>query len=371
MLKVLHVITSLCTGGAESLLSDLVPLLNNDRYTVDVLVFDGMRTSFMKKLESRGIKVMALGESHNVYRVAYVRKLIPIIKPYDIVHTHNTACQLFVAMAKKLSTAKCKLVTTEHSTDNRRRHIKYLKPVDLWMYRQYDSIISISDIATKMLKDYIGAGFQIVTIPNGVNVDAYYHAEPYEHYREEGKFIVTMVAAFRVGKQQEVLIRSLQHLPDDFVVWLVGDGVRRHECENIAETLGVSDRVKFWGVRTDVPRLLKTSDVVVMSTHYEGMSLSNIEGMASGKPFVASNVKGIREITEGAGVMFEENNDKQLAQIILRLKSDKAYHDEVVGKCLARAKEFDISNTAQGYLSVYDSLCDKSHINQLSKVKRS
>ena len=60
-----------------------------------------------------------------------------------------------------------------------------------------------------------------------------------------------------------------------------------------------------------------------MSTHYEGMSLSNIEGMASGKPFVASNVKGIREITEGAGVLFEENNDKQLAQIILQLMKDK------------------------------------------------
>ena len=93
-----------------------------------------------------------------------------------------------------------------------------------------------------------------------------------------------------------------------------------------------------------------------MSTHYEGMSLSNIEGMASGKPFVASNVNGIREITEGAGVLFEETKDQQLAQIILRLIGDKAYHDEVVDKCLARAKDFDISKTAQGYLSVYESL---------------
>ena len=136
MTKILHVITSLCTGGAESLLSDLVPLLNKNGNRVDVLVFDGMRTSFFKKLEDRGCKVMTLGEDHNVYRLANVRKLIPIIKQYDLVHTHNTACQLFVAMAKKLSMAKCKLITTEHSTDNRRRHIKWLKPVDLWMYHQ-------------------------------------------------------------------------------------------------------------------------------------------------------------------------------------------------------------------------------------------
>ena len=337
MIKILHVITSLCTGGAESLLSDLVPLLNEGQNTVDVLVFDGMRTSFLKKLESKGVKVMALGEDHNVYRLANIRKLIPVIKQYNIVHTHNTACQLFVAMAKKLSRAKCKLVTTEHSTDNRRRHIKCLKPIDRWMYRQYDAIISISDIATKMLNDYIGPGFSISTIPNGVNVSAYYDAEPY-------------------GKQQEVLIRALKSLPDNYVVWLIGDGVRRRECETIADNLGVNDRVKFWGVRTDVPRLLKTSDIVVMSTHYEGMSLSNIEGMASGKPFVASNVKGIREITEGAGILFEENNDKQLSEIIQRLENDKAYHDEIVGRCLARAREFDVSKTAEGYLAVYNSL---------------
>ena len=356
MIKVLQVITSLRTGGAESLLTDLVPLLNNDRFTVDVLVFDGMRTSFMRKLEGKGVKVMALGSDHNVYRLANVRKLIPIIKQYDLVHTHNTACQLFVAMAKKLSMAKCKLITTEHSTDNRRRHIKWLKPVDLWMYHQYDAIISISDIATKMLQNYIGQDFRIYTIPNGINVGAYYEAEPYQVYRLDGHVIITMVAAFRVGKQQEVLIRALKYLPDNYSVWLVGDGVRRHECEHIAESLGLNGRVKFWGVRTDVPRLLKTSDVVVMSTHYEGMSLSNIEGMASGKPFVASNVNGIREITEGAGVLFEENNDQQLAQIILRLMGDKAYHDEVVEKCLTRAREFDISKTAQGYLSVYEVL---------------
>ena len=86
-----------------------------------------------------------------------------------------------------------------------------------------------------MLNDYIGPGFSISTIPNGVNVSAYYDAEPYDTYRKEGRFIITMVAAFRVGKQQEVLIRALKSLPDNYVVWLIGDGVRRRECETWRE----------------------------------------------------------------------------------------------------------------------------------------
>ncbi len=356
MTKILQIITSLRTGGAESLLSDLVPLLNHEGNTVDVLVFDGLQTPFMEKLRLKGVKVMSLGDSPNVYRLSNIRKLIPVVRQYDIVHTHNTACQLFAAIAKVLGRAHCRLVTTEHSTDNRRRHHWWLRPLDLWMYHQYDIIISISDIATKLLREYIGNSYDIRTIPNGVNVGAYNTALPYEDYRQPGDVIATMVAAFRVGKQQEVLIRALTHLPGNYKVWLVGDGIRRKECEQLAHDMGLDNRVKFWGARTDVPRLLKTSNVVVMSTHYEGMSLSNIEGMASGKPFVASNVKGIREITEGAGIMFEEGNDKQLAESILRLMTDKAYHDEIVKRCLTRAKEYDIAKTAEGYLDIYSSL---------------
>ncbi len=355
-MKILQVITSLCTGGAESLLSDLVPLMNRDGNQVDVLVFDGEETPFMHKLQERGVRVMSLSENTNVYRLGNIRKLMPIIKQYDIVHTHNTACQMYVALAKKLSGAQCKLVTTEHSTDNRRRHLWWFKLLDLWMYRQYQAIIAISEEAKVLLEDYTNRQFPVTAIANGINVDTFFSAAPYEEMKSEGQKVIIMVAAFRPGKEQDTLIRCMKILPQDYQLWLVGDGVRRQECEQLARQLGVDERVKFWGVRTDVPRLLKTADVVVMSTHYEGMSLSNIEGMASGNPFLASNVKGIREITKGAGVMFEEDSDKQLAEIILQLMIDKAYRDEVVNRCLNRAKEYDVSKTAERYLTVYHSL---------------
>jgi glycosyltransferase involved in cell wall biosynthesis len=226
----------------------------------------------------------------------------------------------------------------------------------MWMYRQYNAIIAISTEASELLKKYTECRFPVNIIPNGVVVNNYLKALPHEEFRSTGGKIIVMVAAFRPQKDQDTLIRAMQNLPTTYKLWLVGDGERRSECEQLAIALGIEKSVRFWGNRTDVPRLLKTADVVVMSTHYEGMSLSNIEGMASGRPFVASNVKGIREITEGAGVLFEEENDKQLAQIIMRLTTDRAYHDEVVQKCLARAKEFDVSKTAEGYLNVYRQL---------------
>ena len=61
----------------------------------------------------------------------------------------------------------------------------------------------------------------------------------------------------------------------------------RKQCEILVHDCGVDDRVLFLGIRSDVPQLLKTADVTVMSSHFEGLSLSSIEGMTVGKPFVA------------------------------------------------------------------------------------
>ena len=111
-----------------------------------------------------------------------------------------------------------------------------------------------------------------------------------------GKFIVIMVAAFRKQKDQDTLIKAIAKLPQEkFELWLVGDGERREELKKLVVEQNMEDNVKFLGVRSDVANVLKTSDVVVMSSHWEGLSLSNLEGMSVGKPFVASNVDGLRE----------------------------------------------------------------------------
>ena len=136
-------------------------------------------------------------------------------------------------------------------------------------------------------------------------------------------------------------------------MWLVGDGERRENLEKLVSSLRLEDNVKFLGVRNDVANVLKSADVVVMSSHWEGMSLSNIEGMSVGKPFVASNVDGLREITQGAGILFEHENADELARVILRLSEDRDFYNDVASRCYERAKQFDISKTVDGYNRVY------------------
>ena len=111
--------------------------------------------------------------------------------------------------------------------------------------------------------------------------------------------------------------------------------------------------MKLWGLRTDVPRILKTADVVVMSSHWEGLSLSNIEGMSAGKPFVASDVNGLREVTKGYGILFPHEDAEALANIVQRLHDDRQYYQEVVDRCYERARQFDISQMVRKYNEVY------------------
>ena len=90
-----------------------------------------------------------------------------------------------------------------------------------------------------------------------------------------------------------------------------------------------------------------------MSSRYEGLSLSSIEGMAVDKPFIASDVKGLHEITIGAGILFPYQDDKRLAEEIKKLIEDKEYYLQVAKKCYERAMLFDISKTVEGYCDIY------------------
>ena len=120
-MKILHVITSLSTGGAEHLLVDMLPRLRDMGHIVEVAVFKSKRTTFYEQIEQAGIKIYGFSEEEGFYNLKHIFRLKKLMKEFDIVHTHNTACQMFAAIGKSKNV---KLVTTEHSTSTRRRKYK-------------------------------------------------------------------------------------------------------------------------------------------------------------------------------------------------------------------------------------------------------
>lgn len=368
-MRILHVLNSLGTGGAEKLLLDTIPKYNALGYTVDLLLLWNDNHQFTESLIKQNVcNVYILNNSSNVkdiYKLENINKMRSYIKGYDIIHVHLFPCQYFVVLAKMLNgaaSAKTKLIYTEHNTTNNRIGKPYFKLIDKFFYKRYDKLVCITEEIRDIYKSYLNYDDSYYhVIFNGVDLKRINNANAYPKSQIHPSLKVTdcvlmQIAAFRPQKDQEALIKSLQYLPEHVKVVLVGDGELRPHNEALAKTLNLTSRVFFLGQRMDVPELLKSADIVVLSSHYEGLSLASIEGLGSGKPFVAANVPGLKEIVGGAGILFEESNDKDLAEKISALINDPNYAQEVAASSKKRASTYDIDNMVNAHIKLYNEL---------------
>ena len=362
-MKILQIITSLRTGGAERVVVDLAKQFRESGDDVAILLLDGTRTPMLEEAETAGIEVQALSKGWRAMRNPLL--FFPLLRHlrrnrYEVVHTHNTACQMLVALASCI--VPLHLVTTEHNTDNRRRRWRGFQAVDRWMYRRYRQIVCVSEAARTALAAYLAdpaLSNRMTVIPNGIDIQRFASALPAPDLLRQSGHKVLMVSAFRPQKDQQTLIRAIRQLPDDYLLYLAGgsetDEDRRQlaDCERLVTDLGLRERVSFLGIRRDVPQLLAGADVVVLSTHYEGMPLSVLEAMASGRPFVASDVSGVHELVHGAGLLFPDGDVSCLANLLRTICETPGFSDEIRTNCACRARAFNVAETAFRYKKNY------------------
>ncbi|MFY7810392.1 MAG: glycosyltransferase [Flavobacterium sp.] len=360
-MKVLQIINNLATGGAEKLILETVPLINAKGVNCDVLVLNGIEYPFLKELKKMDIANVYSLTNGSIYNPFIIFKLIKYLKKYEIVHVHLFPALYYVAIAKMISFSSCKLIFTEHSTSNKRIRSKIFKFFDKIFYMPYSKIITISEKVDLTIKNHLKYNHQkFQLIKNGINLqkikDAIYY-DKFDFLKNRENFkIVLQVSSFQYPKDQKTVIKSLKFLPDYVILFLVGVGELKNECEEFVKNEKLSNRVFFLGQRMDVPNLLKSVDIIVLSSHYEGLSLSSVEGLASGKPFIATNVQGLKEVVEGAGLLFKKNDDQELATIINKLINDENYYNEIKNNCIKRALDFDISATVKNIINLYHTI---------------
>lgn len=358
-MKVLQVINSLATGGAEKLLLETIPQYKGKGIAMDILVLNGRKFPFYIDFENQGGTIISLGNG-SVYNPLLIFKLVRFLKKYDIVHVHLFPALYWVAFAKWIGFSKTRTVFTEHSTSNRRMGHWLMKKIDRLAYSGYSAVICITPQVRENLKKHLPSDHRkLIVIENGIDLSAIENAlacpKTALQLPENAKLLI-QVASFQFPKDQDTVIRALKNLPDDVHLLLVGQGPLQSASKAVAQELGIADRVHFLGVRMDVPQLLKTADIVVLSSQYEGLSLSCIEGMASGKPFVASDVPGLAEIVSGAGMLFPFGDHAKLGGIVAELLQDDEKRNEIARKCQLRAQAFDSAKMIEKHLKLYQSL---------------
>lgn len=358
ILKVLHIINSLHTGGAEKLIISTLPLLIQKGIQVDLLLLNGEETPFLKALEKESdICIKFLGKSF--FNPLYIFRLMPYFKEYDLIHVHLFPSMYFVALAKLLSFSKTTILFTEHSTSNRRLQNRIFRPLERMIYSMYTAIVCISESVKITLQHKIGGSDDKYTvINNGIQVAQINQALAYDRPQfgfNDADKLICMVSAFRKEKDHETLIQTLEYLPKNYKLLLIGDGERLETVKQFASSLGVAKRVTFLGLRSDVYSLIKMCDIAVLSSHWEGFGLAAAEAMACGTPTIASNVNGLAQVVSGGGMLFEKGNTTELASKIVSLE-DKDYYSNIQKRCIEKAKKYDLHNTVNHLLDLYKKL---------------
>lgn len=363
-MKILYVITSLRLGGAERLVAEMAGLMSQHGNKIDIFLFDNTPTPLLKSLDKENVDILSgpkgAFQMWNPFHFFRLRKLIKKGN-YDIIHTHNSPPQILTAFAgSSLHTRK---VTTEHNSTNKRRKYSFLKKFDQLVYKAYDKVICVSkNTRDNLMEDINIDAKKVMVIPNGINLSKFSPdskptlSKPVPQINAGDK-IILMTGAFRKQKDQPTLIRAMALLPSNYKLWLAGGWHLKEKAELLAQSLGLEHRVSFLGFREDVPALMQIADINVLATHYEGMPLAAIEAMASGKPFIASDVPGVAETASGAAYLVPESDPEALATAIREVLENEILYKQISTKCMQRASSFDILNTVSSHLTLYQNLC--------------
>lgn len=347
-MKILHVINNLSSGGAENLLKEIVPI-QNEINQVSILTLSNKNNVFEKTLKECGVKVINTQISNNVYNPLQILEICNIIKNYDLIHVHLFPSLYWVALSNTLLfKLKKKLVATEHNTTNNRRNKIIFKYLDRYIYSKYDNIICISNETKKELSRWIDGDDNCLTvINNGINVSKFKNSTPvskksiFINYKEND-ILLLMVARFNAQKDHETLIKSLEILPSNYKLILIGEGKRLDIIKQMVNELELTNRVVFLGFRSDIDKIMKTCDINILSSHYEGFGLSALESMASGTPTIVSNVPGLSNIVGEGAILFKKGDYKDLANKILFISNNEDAYHEMCIKGYKESEKYDL-----------------------------
>ena len=161
------------------------------------------------------------------------------------------------------------------------------------------------------------------------------------------------------GKGGEILLDAAQKVtavhPDATFVF-VGEGPLRSEWEAIARRLGIAEKVIFTGVRNDMPGVYASFDMVVLPSFDEAMPMCVIEGMAAGKPVIATPVGATPELVlpGTTGLLVEPGDTSGLAAAILKLLANPEQTRQLGARAAQHVeRRFSAAAMAQKYIDLY------------------
>jgi len=283
----------------------------------------------------------------------------------DVVHAHQYTPFFYGSIAASLSRAQPRVIFTEHG-----RHFPDVVSPKRWIVnrllfdRLADDVNAVCEFSARALRDKDGfVRRTIEVIPNGVDLRRYAAVDRTTSrvalgLDAERRYIAT-IARFHPVKDHRTLLNGFAQVSraqPDVDLLLVGDGPLRSDLERLCGELGIAERVHFMGIRDDVARILRASDVFALTSVSEAASITLLEAMASELPVVVTAVGGNPEIVRDGtdGLLVPRRSSAGVTRALLRILGDAAMAAAMgrAGAERVRAK-FTLDSTIGSYYTLY------------------
>lgn len=288
---------------------------------------------------------------------------------FDLIHVHTPTVSILTRLAAKKSRKSGTMVMYTchgfhfHNAAPKKNWIMYY-PVEKVLSRFCDYMVTINHEDYKRactfhapnVRYIPGVGVDINRIKN-CHVDR-------EDYKVKLGLPKDCVLLLSIGemierKNHEVIIRALSQVDNKDIYYAIcGKGPLKEYLHNLAEDLGVGERVKFLGFRKDIPELCNTADISAFPSKIEGLGLAGIEAMAAGVPLISSNVHGILDYVKDGitGYAVKPDDVNGFAQAIERLSQSKELREGMRDACIRAVEPFDIHNALKAMWDIYDEI---------------
>ncbi len=370
-IRVALVASTLGVGGAERVTADVLRRLPADRFSVN-LYFLHEAGPVGRALVAEGftaVERIATGRSHPA-ALLHLARLFRNYRP-DVVYCLDHHDAMTLGRLAGLACGARGMVVASHATGLVGRKGVF-GGVDRMLMAFTERVVAVSGSHARYLHRHEGLPVSIVrVIENGIDLGAYppVTEETRRTARRDlgvgdGERVVLMVAAMRPEKAHEVLLEAVLGLREDgmaVTALLAGDGERRGALEGMAQSMGIAERVRFLGIRSDVARLLHASDVAVLPSRavVETLPLALIEAMAAGIPVVASAVGSVPEIIEDGetGLLIPAADAVALAERLAYVLGNRESAAAMAGRGRDAVRErFAIERTTEGYQLLFQEL---------------
>ena len=255
-------------------------------------------------------------EIGDVAQIARLRRILP---EFDVVHAHSSKAGALVRVAALLLARRPRVVFTPHGWSwyvGGRAAVAY-RYFERVAARWTDVITVVSGAEFDDGRAVLRRSAPLELLENGVDTDAFAPAGPVAA-RQPGPLLV-QVGRLSIQKGQDRSLRALARLTDATSrLRLIGEGPREAELRELAEELGVDQRVEFIGA-TDPRPHLRAADIVLLPSRWEGMSLALLEAMSTGKAIISSDCGGSDALGETGRVVAHSDDEVAVEQLTTEL----------------------------------------------------